>query len=193
MPESPAPPWTVPLDIAREAHRDVPSARFAQLATVRPDGRPACRTVVVRGRLGPDASVLITTDSRSAKFGELMASPWAELCWYFPETREQFRLLGRVTVVGPEGPDGLSEARLATWAGLPDDSKRSFAGPPPGTPMAAVASALDSGPPEGPPPPFAMLVLRPEAVDHLDLRPSPHRRTVYRRDGVAWSVDRVNP
>lgn len=26
-------------------------------------------------------------------------SPWAEIAWYFPETREQLRLLGLLTVV----------------------------------------------------------------------------------------------
>lgn len=32
-------------------------------------------------------------------------NPWAEACWYFPDTREQFRLGGELTIVGPDHPD----------------------------------------------------------------------------------------
>src|SRR5262245_34049242 len=102
MADDDSPPWREALDEALGAHAGEPSARYAQLATVRPDGRPANRTVVVRGLLDPGGRPVVTTDARSAKAGDLAERPWAELCWYFPGTREQFRLLGRVTLVGPD-------------------------------------------------------------------------------------------
>lgn len=44
------PPWLAPLTRALDAGVAVsPAARFLQVATVRPDGRPAVRTVVFRG------------------------------------------------------------------------------------------------------------------------------------------------
>ena len=36
---------------------------------------------------------------------QLQHQAWAELCWYFPESREQFRIAGRLTVVGEDYPD----------------------------------------------------------------------------------------
>ena len=32
-------------------------------------------------------------------------NPWAEVCWYFPDSREQFRLGGNLEIVGPDHPD----------------------------------------------------------------------------------------
>ena len=83
---------------ALKRNRGNAAARYCQLATVRGDGRPACRTVVFRGFLGgpedtaEDASRLtFVTDARSEKVGELGQQPACELCWYLPGTREQFR------------------------------------------------------------------------------------------------------
>lgn len=42
---------------------------------------------------------------RSRKIEEIARSPWGEVAWYFPGTREQFRLLGRLTVVGAATED----------------------------------------------------------------------------------------
>lgn len=36
---------------------------------------------------------------------EIAGNPWAEVAWYLPETREQFRLAGRLTVVGDDHAD----------------------------------------------------------------------------------------
>ena len=40
---------------------------------------------------------------------ELAHCPWAEIAWYFPDTREQFRLLGRLTVVGAAATDAREQ------------------------------------------------------------------------------------
>lgn len=36
---------------------------------------------------------------------DINRNPWAEVCWYFPETREQFRMGGNLLLVGEEHPD----------------------------------------------------------------------------------------
>ena len=93
-----APAWREGVARALKRNRGNAAARYCQLATVRGDGRPACRTVVFRGFLGgpedtaEDASRLtFVTDARSEKVGELGQQPACELCWYLPGTREQFR------------------------------------------------------------------------------------------------------
>ncbi len=42
---------------------------------------------------------------RSQKVKEIARSPWGEVAWYFPKTREQFRLLGRLSVVEVDTQD----------------------------------------------------------------------------------------
>ena len=43
-----APPWKSMLQKALDANKQLPYGKFFQIATVRPNGRPACRTVVFR-------------------------------------------------------------------------------------------------------------------------------------------------
>jgi PPOX class probable FMN-dependent enzyme len=192
MSENLPPPWFTPLTAAIRAHVGHVGARYAQLATVRSDGRPANRTVVVRDLIDSGSQVVATTDARSAKAAQLAAVPWAELCWYFPETREQFRLFGRVTVVGPgDTPEHLA-LRTRVWSALPDLARRSFTWPDPGA-ARAPSSDFRSESPADPPACFLLLVLDPDHVEHLDLREQPHARTRFQRGDHGWSLEAVNP
>nr|WP_265264241.1 pyridoxamine 5'-phosphate oxidase family protein [Spirulina subsalsa] len=87
-------PWRSPLSHALHRNRSQPFSRYLQLATITPDGYPANRTVVFRGFTPQGNALKIITDSRSEKFQQLHHSPWGEICWYFSQTREQFRLFG---------------------------------------------------------------------------------------------------
>ena len=102
----PAELWRPSLDLALHRNRSRPEMRLVQLATVRPDGRPAIRTVVFRGFLDDPRKLAFATDSRSAKRAEIEANPRGEICWYFPETREQFRVSGMLALIGPVGRAG---------------------------------------------------------------------------------------
>ena len=186
------PPWLAPLAAAIRTYSFQAAARYAQLATVRLDGRPANRTVVVRELFGSEGRLVAITDARSPKAGQLAVVPWAELCWYFPDTREQFRLLGQVTPVGPDDATELAAVRKRHWGWLPEPSKRSFTWPESGSPR-ADASAFEGKAPAEPPPNFLMLVLDPVQVEHLDLREQPHARMRYVRDGDRWSIKAINP
>ena len=48
-PPTASPPWHAAIARALERGSSTPSSRYLQLATVRPDGRPAVRSVVFRG------------------------------------------------------------------------------------------------------------------------------------------------
>ena len=87
------------LDRALGRNRRSPQHRFVQLATIGLDGRPAVRTVVFRGFLDESRDLTFTTDARSAKRVEVETCADVVLCWYFAETREQFRLSGVVRLV----------------------------------------------------------------------------------------------
>lgn len=50
---------------------------------------------------------------RTQKTKDLAHKDWAEICWYFPDSREQYRLLGHLTLIGKDSKDKeLSEVRL---------------------------------------------------------------------------------
>ncbi|RMF69155.1 MAG: pyridoxamine 5'-phosphate oxidase, partial [Cyanobacteria bacterium J069] len=128
-------PWRSPLSRALHLNRIFAYARYVQLATVRPDGRPANRTVVFRGFLDPTNQLKFITDTRSAKPEQIAHQTWAEVCWYFPKSREQFRLLGPLTLIdGTCVEANLLQARQQQWQSLSDAARLQFAWPDPGQP-----------------------------------------------------------
>jgi len=187
-----APVWRTLLQAALDAHVDRPESRFAQLATVRGDGRPANRTVNFRFFLDAPDRLVFTTDTRSAKVAQIAANPWGELCWYFAGTREQFRISGRLEVIAEPVEAELVAARERAWRERSDASRQSFTWPEPGAPR-AEAEAFEGAVPGEPPGVFALLVLTVEGVEHLELRAAPHVRTVYRLGGEGWTTESVNP
>ena len=82
------PSWAARIAALLRIEGRYPQSRYISLATITKEGRPAVRTVVFRGfdePLNKDGSLKlrIATDDRSEKVAELIAAPWAELCWYF--------------------------------------------------------------------------------------------------------------
>jgi hypothetical protein len=129
-------------------------SRYAQLATVSTDGWPTVRTVNIRGppeELAPPPATAgsqqpleqhargvlkFSTDARSSKIAELAASARSskdgravtELCWFFPMSREQFRLRCHATLIFTEGGEEVAAAHF------------------PSSPSGAAASAASSAP-----------------------------------------------
>ena len=188
--------WRPNLAVALHRNRRSAHARYVQLATIREDGRPANRTVVFRGFVEKTDLLIFTADDRSRKVEEAGRSPWAEACWYFPDSREQFRLLGRLSVVQDGHPDPeLAEARLDTWRALSDAARLTFEWPDPGAPRADAARfEVEPPDPEHPSPHFCLLLLAPVEVDHLELRGAAQDRWSYTSsDGTNWVVRAINP
>ncbi|QQE64564.1 pyridoxamine 5'-phosphate oxidase [Leptolyngbya sp. BL0902] len=199
MSPDPLAPWRSPLARALHRNRSKPHSRYAQLATLSANGRPTNRTVVFRGFYDGNNALMFVTDIRSAKVADVTQHPWGELCWYFTQTREQFRLAGAIHLVTAATEDPtLRQARQERWEALSEASRQSFYWPDPGhsrcddpaafEPSPAVDNLLD------PPPSFSLGFLQPDAVDHLELRGSPQNRTQYQRleDGT-WTMQAVNP
>ena len=199
-------PWRSPLSRALHRNRSLPNARYVQLATVRPDGSPANRTIVFRGFVGEpfcQDNILYNTlqfvsDRRSEKAIEIEHQALGEVCWYFPNTREQFRLRGQLTLVTEDTVDvevPFQTVRSHLWQALSNNARIQFAWPHPGKPR-ADASAFQPDPPDEthPLPHFCVLLLHPNAVDHLELRGDPHHRWHYHLDeNLEWHKKVVNP
>lgn len=191
------PPWRSLLSRALHRNRALPYANYFQLATVREDGTPANRTVVFRRFLGDDpVQIVMVTDQRSEKIQHIAQQPWGEACWYFPKTREQFRLMGPLTLITSDCTDEyFLHARRSLWQSLSDKSRSQFSWPFPGHPRASheafqSESSLRDRPVES----FCLLLLAPRRVDHLELRGDPQNRYIYElNDAQEWSVREVNP
>ncbi len=187
-------PWRSAIARALHRNRSLVYARYLQLATVRPDGKPANRTVVFRGFRDDTNQLKFIADDRSEKVEQVEHSAWAEVCWYFPNTREQFRLLGTLTIVKDDHPDEeLQQARRSMWQDLSDNARVQFNWAHPGKPKSESSSPL---PPTStdPLPHFCLLLLDPNQVDHLELRGDPQNRYLYHQEvDRSWSKQDVNP
>ena len=185
-------PWRLPLARALHHNRALPYARYFQLATVEVD-RPANRTVVFRGFLPDTNQLKIITDRRSQKAEQIARSPWGEACWYFPKTREQFRLAGRLTLIQETDP-AWGEARQAAWQELSDAARTQFSWPEPGAPRIDT-SGFDTPLPDATHPlaNFCLLLLEPEQVDHLELKGNPQNRSRFSLKDGTWTILAVNP
>lgn len=190
-------PWRSTLARALHRNRSRPYSRYFQLATVHPDGRPTNRTVVFRG-FAPDRNALMfVTDERSHKVKDLHHHPYGEACWYFTQTREQFRLAGALTLVSQTHPNSaLTQLRQKLWADLSDKARQQFYWPHPGEKRVEDWQRFEepSPDPEVPPEVFYLGLLIPDWVDHLELRGEPQNRTQYAQVGNdQWQQVEVNP
>ena len=187
--------WRSPLAHALHRNRSLVYARYLQLATVRSDQRPANRTIVFRGFLDGTNQLQFVTDARNEKVDQIDHCPWGEACWYFPKTREQFRLAGALSLVRADHVDPtLQQARQATWQALSDAARTQFAWAHPGKPQTDKNGFNVSVPDATTPlPHFCLLLLEPHEVDHLELHGDPQNRWQHQHDGSDWFVQAINP
>ena len=138
-----------------------------------------------------DDALQIVTDGRSDKVEHIQACPWAEACWYFTVTREQFRIAGKLALIRPEDS---SDIRLNAWQAMSANARQQFYWPHPGQ-SRADADAFEAvvHPAEQPPDSFYVLLLTAERVDYLNLKGNPQDRQIYRYSQDSWSVEAVNP
>ncbi len=186
--------WRSLIEKSLEHHRNLTQARYLQLATVTPENRPANRTVVFRGFYGDRDCLKFAVDSRSEKVRQIAVQPWAEACWYFTQTREQFRLSGVLHLIQADRADTvLQQARQTSWQELSDAVRLQFAWATPGQARAKNANFAPPAPHPGEPlVNYCLLLLEPMRVDYLTLVGAPQNRYIYcRQDG--WSRQEVNP
>jgi pyridoxamine 5'-phosphate oxidase len=192
------PPWRSSVARALHRNRSLPYARYVQLATIDRANRPRNRTVVFRGWREPESQLQFAIDLRSAKAQNLLtgSANWAEICWYFPTTREQFRISGELLLVTAESElERDCKARQVAWQQLSDGGRISFAWEMPGADRSTDSAAFNPPAPDVMQPlaNFGLLLLAPTAVDHLELRGEPQNRYSYELVGAEWVMREVNP
>jgi pyridoxamine 5'-phosphate oxidase len=192
------PPWRSPIARALHRNRSLPNARYVQLATVDGDLRPRNRSLVFRGWLEPGSLIKFVADVRSQKAINLLAdaSPWAEACWYFPKTREQFRLSGTLELVTAKSSNaGYYKARQEAWQGLSDAGRIQFDWGMPGADRSEDPQAFNPPQPDEQQPSenFCLLLLDVVSVTHLELRGEPQSCYLYELVDGEWGVRSINP
>ena len=189
-------PWRSFLANALKKNRSQPHSRYFQLATVRSDGTPANRTVVFRGFLEDTNKLKIITDIRSDKIIEIQNQSRGEICWYFTNSREQFRIAGNIIIINSNHQESeLQRVRESTWQDLSDNARIQFAWPHPGESRANPEAFSPQQPDENKPlDNFCLLLFEPVKVEHLRLRGEPQNRTIYIKDKIGnWDIKEVNP
>jgi PPOX class probable FMN-dependent enzyme len=182
-------PWLQPLRDALDLEFST-KPRIATLATVDEHHHPRARSIVVR-RIDDAGHLHLVSDARSEKNAHLRQTPFAELVFWLPTRRQQFRLAGPATITTSAGDRVLLES---LWRSLPDPTRAMFTWPAPGKPWPgcdiAFTPTLDASAPI--PESLELITLLPEYVDRLDLSPTPHRRTRWRQQ-TAWQPEDINP
>ncbi|XAR53942.1 Pyridoxal 5'-phosphate synthase [Bertholletia excelsa] len=191
--------WKQLLLNALESNSSVKHSLFFQLATIGSNGKPSNRTVVFRGFQENSDKIHINTDSRSRKIDELKQCPFAEICWYFADSWEQFRINGSVDIIDGSCRDPMKlQQRERAWFSSSPKSRLQYLGPIPGLPLlgeiAFKEPSLD--PSTGPVDAFCLLVLDPDQVDYLNLK-SNERLNFTSRQNIngekLWTSQRINP
>ncbi len=203
------PLWREGLETTLEQTKHQASSRYLQFASIGLDARPKVRTLVFRGFIENSDSLVIHTDIRTEKHKELDKTPDAEISWYFTETREQFRIAGKVNQVTKESND-LQIERSQHWQNLSTAAKLDYYKPVPGIPLPSTTQAstvkantvqanTDIDTPSEqvlttPHENFVLLIFKPEQVDHVMLMPSPHQRVMHSlQPNNLWESKPITP
>ncbi|TYH62998.1 hypothetical protein ES332_D07G160000v1 [Gossypium tomentosum] len=193
-------PWKQLLLNALESNSHLKHSSYFQLATVGCNGRPSNRTLVFRGFQESSDKFHINTDYRTHKIEELKHCPFAEICWYFTDSWEQFRISGRVDVIDGSNPDTFElQQREKSWFASSVKSRLQYLGPNPGLPRISEHQSEEEvrlDPSIGPVAAFCLLVLDPDQVDYLNLKSTERVKFISTLDmnGVKnWTSERINP
>lgn len=108
------------FELAMKLPKDCfPEPNAMTLATCTPEGRPSARIVLLKGV--DERGFVFYTNFEGRKGGELLANPFAALCFHWAPLETQIRIEGRVQEVTAEEADAYfasraRASRIGAWA-----------------------------------------------------------------------------
>ncbi|MFU8812569.1 MAG: pyridoxamine 5'-phosphate oxidase [Balneolaceae bacterium] len=164
------------------------------LCTVRPDGRPNSRTVLLKGV--EEESIHFYTNYNSQKASELEQHPQASVTFWWPELERQIRLSGTVQKL----PDEVSadyfksrprESQLGAWA---SDQSSDIASRALLQQKAEEVERRYEGREVPKPPHWGGFAIRIEEIEFWQGRPGRlHDRIAFWKEGGSWHSKRLQP
>jgi PPOX class probable FMN-dependent enzyme len=202
------PRWRESLMRSLELMRNMPEATFFQMANAYTSGSDINdivvenRTLVFRGFADDSQTLLAITDSRTDKIMQLHKSNTAHICWYFTQTREQYRISTEVSLINAELSTSIvndhekkyfaqmSKLRNDLWSSLSTKAKQQFYW---AKPKALIdANFTQEEVTESIPDNFTMLCFHPYYLDYLNLTTTPQTREIHQCKGNNWHYTPVN-
>lgn len=181
------------LEKASETEPNDPEAMA--LATVRADGTPSVRMVLLKG--ASEKGFCFYTNMESNKGQELAARPAASLCFHWKTLQRQVRVWGRVEKL----PMTLVEAyfatrhplsRLGAWASAqsrPLESRNALL-----KKLDEVREKFKNGEDVPKPPYWGGYAVIPDAIEFWQAGDGRlHDRFLFSKSGDGWDLQRLNP
>lgn len=178
---------TIPRDV-------LPEPTAMSLGTVDDRGQPSVRIVLLKGV--DERGFVFYTNLESRKGRELLASKRAALCFHWQLIKAQVRVEGEAVLVTDAEADAYFASRqrgsqIGAWASI---QSRPMAQPTDLDARVAEVETRFAGKPVERPPHWSGFRVVPSVIEFWKEMPSRlHVRTVYRRMGDSWAVERLYP
>jgi hypothetical protein len=121
--------------LAQSADNRAGPLRTLTLSTTDANNHPQSRLLILRVADRVQRSLWFHTDLRSCKWQELRANPRVSVLGYDPEQQLQLRFSGSATLHPPK-----TELTTKAWSGLPEWTRQTYCGPPPGETISNTAT-----------------------------------------------------